>query len=217
MNKKHLQRFLELEKQAESILASKHKTSSRDITSVDQSLLDEWQVKVRNLLAKSCGKDSEHYIVFIAAGKPKKFDTNYTRFNRLNPVFRAAKEDYEGGYLISIKALIQAEVFESELEQAQELLNSGYRLASAVISGIVLETSLRELCNQNSIPHSNLDKMNADLAKKGIYNKLQQKRITVIANIRNSAAHGKPDEFTNLDVESMIKDIERFLLTFLSE
>ena len=49
--------------------------------------------------------------------------------------------------------------------------------------------------------------MNSDLAKAGIYNKLQQKRITALADIRNSAAHGKPEEFSGDDVIMMIRDI----------
>jgi hypothetical protein len=32
-----------------------------------------------------------------------------------------------------------------------------------------------------------------------------------LADIRNSAAHGKPDEFTDADVSNMIRDAEQFL------
>ena len=48
----------------------------------------------------------------------------------MRAVFSAANEDYKGGFLISIKNLIQADVFDSELEQAVELLDSGYKLAA---------------------------------------------------------------------------------------
>ena len=36
-----------------------------------------------------------------------------------------------------------------------------------------------------------LGTMNAGLAKQGVYNKLTQKRITALADIRNKAAHGE--------------------------
>jgi len=49
----------------------------------------------------------------------------------------------------------------------------------------------------------------------GTYNKLQQKRITVLADICNSAAHGKQDEFSAQDVEDMIRDVERFVAEHL--
>jgi hypothetical protein len=57
--------------------------------------------------------------------------------------------------------------------------------------------------------------MNADLVKAGVYNKLNQKRITTLADIRNSAAHGKPDEFTDQDVSDMIRDVNQFLSNHL--
>lgn len=58
--------------------------------------------------------------------------------------------------------------------------------------------------------------MNTDLVKSGAYNGLTQKRITSLAAIRNSAAHGKPDDFTNADVKAMIEDIQRFVETQLN-
>ena len=57
--------------------------------------------------------------------------------------------------------------------------------------------------------------MNAELAKIGVYKKLQQKQITAIADIRNSAAHGKPEEFKEADVQDMIRDITHFVNEYL--
>lgn len=128
----------------------------------------------------------------------------------------AAKEDFEGGYLNSVRNLVQAEVFDNELDQAKELLSSGYASAAAVIAGVVLETTIRNLCSDHNIPLGKLDKMNADLTKQGIYNSLIQKRITALAGIRNSAAHGKTEEFNKDDVNSMINEIERFVSSTLS-
>jgi hypothetical protein len=89
---------------------------------------------------------------------------------RQQAVLLAAKDDYDGGYLNKIRDLIQAEVFESELEQAQELFRADYLSAAAVIAGVVLETTLRRMCQDHGINLAKLDKMNADLAKAGVYN-----------------------------------------------
>ena len=61
-----------------------------------------------------------------------------------------------------------------------------------------------------------LTRLNEDLAKAGVYNPLQQKLITAMADIRNNAAHGDYDQFTKEDVHRMIEDIERFLLAYSS-
>jgi hypothetical protein len=115
-----------------------------------------------------------------------------------------------------IRTLIQASVFDSESEQAEELLASGYKAAAAVIAGVVLETSIRQLCEDNGIATGKLDRMNADLAKAGVYNQLRQKQITVLAHIRNDAAHGKADQFTEAHVSNMIRDIRNLLANDLS-
>lgn len=129
----------------------------------------------------------------------------------LRAIFIAAKEDYEGGYINSIRNLVQAEVFDSELDQARELLSSGYRLPAAVVAGTVLETTLRQMCSDRNITTGKLDKMNADLVKSGAYNTLMQKKITALADLRNKAAHGRSDEFSPHDVSDMISQVRDFV------
>nr|WP_257535325.1 HEPN domain-containing protein [Marinobacter adhaerens] len=213
-------RFSELAEQMNAVGASEHTVHSEMFgvsNYVDGESFLEWKVKAKNLIVKVCGESSEHYKEFLNSEKSRGFGTNLDQFKRVKSVFLAAKEDFEGGYLTSFKTLVQSEVFDNELEQAQELLKSGYHGAAAVIAGVVLETGLRELCTRQGIDHGKLDKMNADLAKAGVYNRLQLKRITALADIRNSAAHGKPDEFTKEDVQMMIRDVEQFLATQLDE
>lgn len=219
MTQLHHKRFGELSDQLQSLIDSKRPYTNsfgRQCHEIDSDALIEWSVKARNLLSKVCGPESEHYRSFLENEKTVSYDLYLDKLMRIRAVFLAAKEDFEGGYLRSVRTLVQAEVFDSELEQARALFKGGYVTAAAVISGVVLETTLRELCDRTGIPHGKLDKMNADLAKAGVYNRLVQKRTTALADIRNSAAHGKPEEFSDADVESMIKDVERFIAEHLT-
>jgi hypothetical protein len=187
MDSKVAKRFIELETQMKSVSATArveyHEMFGKS-EDVDGEAFLEWKVKAKNLIVKVCGDSSEHYKEFIAGETPGAFETSLDKFKRAKSIFLAAKEDFEGGYLTSVKTLVQSEVF---------------------------ETGLRELCSRESIPHAKLDKMNSDLTKKGVYNKLHQKRITALSDIRNSAAHGKLDQFTTEDVKMMIRDVEQFL------
>ena len=219
MTKKLSQRFQQLETQMGKVEDSlhvtptervhihsgKYTTTGGDFVVNEYSLLN-WIVKAKSLLSKACGEDSHHFKQFEKAETADRTIamTGPKVFMNLKAIFLAAKEDFEGGYLSSVKALVQAEVFDSELEQARQLLDKTYYAAAAVISGVVLETALRELCDREEIGYSSLNKMNADLAKAGVYNKLIQKQITAYADVRNSAAHGKPDEYRKEDVSDMI-------------
>jgi hypothetical protein len=213
------ERFTQLEAQASALENTAHivtgvLTGSQD-TFLDDDLLLHWRAKVRNLLVQACGRESEHYQLFLQTEDEDYHVTNYNLFKRLKLVFLAAKDDFDGGFLVNLRAMVQSEVFESELEQASELFASGYYAAAAVIAGVVLETTLRELCMRQDIPSASLERMNAELVKAAAYNSLTQKQITAFAAVRNSAAHGKNEEFSRQDVERMIKGIADFLASSL--
>lgn len=203
-------RVNELENETNAIEASKRREHSEmlgDYFSVDSELFDKWKVKVKSLIVSLCGIESEFYKEFINAEEPQSYESLYERFKRVRPIFDAIKEDYRNGYLQKAKILIQAEVFSEQIEQAEELFSTGYYIPAAIIIGIVLETKLRELVIENDLEINKLDRMNADLAKKGVYNSLVQKQITAIAAIRNSAAHGKYEEFSKDQVKNMISQV----------
>lgn len=205
-------RFQELCQQADVIETSKkYERSPYEGHFINQNELINWSVKVRHLLSMVCGTQSEHFKQFVTSEKVSMYTTNHEIFLKLRAVLEAAKEDYDGGYLNSLKLLVQAEVFDNELEMASELLATGYVPAAAVTAGVVLEAGLREMCVDNGLAIGNLNKMNADLAKTGVFNKLAQKQVTALADIRNNAAHGHYDQFSKEDVASMIKDVQRIL------
>jgi hypothetical protein len=212
-------RFEELTDQARKLEASKHLEynfyTNTSEERIDSNALLNWKVKAKALLVSACGEDSQHFKLFESS-ETTTWSSDLDNLRRMASVFDAAREDFEGGYLASIHDLVRAEVFGSELEQASELLKSGYDLTAAVIAGTVLETGIRELCTRNQIQLGKLDKMNADLTKAGVYNKIVQKRITYLAAVRNSAAHGNENEFKTYDVKAMIDEVEHFLATCLS-
>jgi hypothetical protein len=211
-------RFDELVSQLDEV----EKTTWQDSSStrrhyVDDGLFVGWCVKALNLLSRACGEGSEHYRRFarIEDGEGLAL-TNHARMKRLQPVFLAAKEDFEGGYLRTTRSLAHAELFADELEQSRELLALGYSAPAAVVARVVLEAALRTPCVDRGIPVTTpdgkslkLDKLNADLAKDGVYDKLAQKDVTWLAGIGNDAAHGNPVK--DADVGDMIKRVERFI------
>lgn len=214
------QRFQELFDQLKQVERAETKQylefSGISFPHIEDDLILNWAVKVRNLISSACGKDSEHYASFVEAEKSRSYEDNPTRLKRLRAVFLAAREDFDGGYLNSIRNLVQAELAGDEIDQARELLVSGYSAAAAVVAGVILETTLRSLCSRRGLSVSSMERMNADLAKAGEYNGLIQKRVTSLAAVRNSAAHGKTSEYTNEDVKNLITEVERFVSERLS-
>lgn len=228
MSEKIQQRLTQLISQAEQIL-SQAKQNSNGGLYLDQNSVDlytQWLVSSKSLLRLICADNKAiHYELFCSDEKQThSFEGKPTILRRLNSVLKATLDDVNTGLLISFKTIIQSEVFDSELDQAKHFLDSGYLVAAAVTAGVVLETSIKELCKNNGIdiylPESTkpkkLDVLNATLKNAEVYNILQQKKITALADVRNNAAHGNVDQFSKEDVIDMIRDIERFLLTYSS-
>ena len=62
-----------------------------------------------------------------------------------------------------------------------------------------------------SIVPKKADKLNADLAKAEIYNKLDQKNITAWLDLRNKAAHGKYNDYDKEQVRLLLDGITGFM------
>lgn len=184
----------------------------------DDQLAYEWLAGGQSLLERIFGFDSTNARLF--AEPFQKLNTTSGRdLGRALGVLRSARSEVEGGYLFNTRVLIEAEVFSDFLEQAEHLLERNYYQAAAVLAGGVLEDAIRKLCERNDIAipeKATIDPLNVELAKKGIYSTLEQKRVTALADIRNKAAHAKWDEFSQGDVEGMLRDVTRFVADYAS-
>jgi hypothetical protein len=214
IDEKIITRLDELLQMGERVLASRRDPGRGSVADarVDAPLAHQWATSVQNLLSRVFGQHSEHYKNFAAKVVDKQI--TYSPAARAYGVLRAAKDDYINDQLFDLRTLVEAEVFDDLLEQASHLLEAGYSGAAAVVAGCVLEDGLRKLCDRASIElpaKPKLDWMNSELAKANIYNKLVQKRITMLADVRNKAAHGEWAEFSRLDVEEMVDGVRRLM------
>lgn len=216
IDQKIIARLDQLIADGELVLGSNYSRSGSGVVymgdrGVNSELSHKWGMSCLNILGRVFGDNSDHY---------NKFNGLFPKFHDLTPVkkamgiLKAAKDDYENGYLFETRVLIEATVFDDFLEQAQYLFENGYHAPAAVIAGSVLEDGLRKLCDRKAIAlpaKPKLDTMNANLAKAGVYTVLVQKKITALADLRNKAAHGNWDQFSSNDVEQMLAQVRSFM------
>lgn len=205
------QRFCELDKRAGQEILVAHPDGS---VSVDGETCHGWATSVLSLFQRVFGEDSVHYRLF--SEQYAKFLGYVWEFEACRGVFRAAKEDYEEGYLFNVRSLIKAELLSDDvLDQAKTLLASGYKDLACILAGVALEATLKEMCGRSGIELGKSDKMNADLCKAEMYNLAKQKQITAWIDLRNKAAHGEWDAYDRADVDALVEGIERFVGDFL--
>lgn len=211
---KIMDRFNELIATGENLLTSSSLSSDADV--IEKA--HQWIASSQNLLARVLGEKSEHYKNFLAKVSGKKTLLSFI-IPPMRGILKAAKEDYEKDYLFNVRYLITADIFEDLLEQSEHLVKHGYFQPATVLAGCVLEDGLRKLCRRNKIICSSsrgIDKMAIALVKEGVFPKLVQKQIQVLADLRNKAAHGEWDKFKKEDTIRMIQDVRRIMTEYFS-
>lgn len=137
---------------------------------------------------------------------------------------RSVKTELQNGSLDSLALQIESAVLSDYLSQAESILKESTGeltyVPAAVLAGASLERSLRTICSrlEPSEPVVN-DKedflgMNAlidVLKRRQVFNEVQAKQLRAWVAIRNSAAHGKFEEFSRHQVEQMLKGITAFI------
>ena len=187
-----------------------------------QEVISSLITRIKAIVKRITGNDSEYYKhieeIFVLY---EKYEDN-VKLSPLKGVLDGLYQDLKAGYLKSFSELIHADIFSDYIEMAEYLLEEGYKDPAAVITGSTLEEHLRKLCIKNGIDIEILssgklrskkaDGMNSDLAKQGVYSKLEQKSVTAWLDLRNKAAHGKYSEYDENQVKQLIIGVRDFIV-----
>jgi hypothetical protein len=141
------------------------------------------------------------------------------RMELLAGILQALRQDYEDGLLVNLTELVHADLFDDFLDMAEHLLKSSYKDAAAVLAGGVLEEQLRKLAGKFGVATTKPsgepekpDTLNANLVKKGAYDKNELKQVTAWQGLRNDAAHGNYDAYVKDQVTVMILGLRGFVV-----
>lgn len=137
-------------------------------------------------------------------------------------ILKSIRTEIDKGWLVTLKGLVAAEIFTDFIDTAEYLLSQKYKDPAAVIIGSTLEEHLRQLSRKYNLPVEEIkpngktipmkaETLNIELAKKGVYNLLEQKSVTSWLDLRNKAAHGKYSEYTEEQVDLLIQSITSFI------
>ena len=220
LNESYRKQFEMLKSRINEIESTRRKGAYSEYVSLPNYV--QWKIQVITLLRQ----------VYPSGLFPKALDakaesaTNKaSEFQFIVGIFGAAYEDFKNGLLDDLQLRIEGGVACDYLRQAELLMDDkedvdySY-IPAAVLTGAVLEKSLRTLCDKQEPPidvnnetgkPKKAQRMLDDLKKVGVFTPVEAKQVEAWLAIRNSAAHGKDDEFTRSDVASMIRGVTDFL------
>jgi hypothetical protein len=119
--------------------------------------------------------------------------------------------------LFDIKQLAQADIFDSEIDAAKELLENGFKRAAGAVVGVILERHLAQVCNNHKL---SIEKKNPGIAD---FNDLLKNSNTIevvnwrfiqhLGDLRNLCDHNKEREPTTEEVQELIDGVDKTLKT----
>lgn len=131
-------------------------------------------------------------------------------------ILKSCEKRFESS-LFDIKQLLQADIFDSELDAARELSKKGFLRAAGAIAGVVLEGHLKQVCINHNIvikkTNPTISDFNQLLKDNEIIETHDWRFIQRLGDIRNLCDHKKQQEPTKEEIEELIKGVEKIIKT----
>ena len=135
--------------------------------------------------------------------------------NQLN-ILKSVATTFEST-LFDIKQLVQADLFDSELDAARELANRGFVRAAGSVAGVVLEKHLGQVAENHKIKtrkkNATISDFNDLLKNDGILDIPSWRQVQRLGDIRNLCDHNKGREPTKEEVEELIDGVDKHTKT----
>ncbi len=117
--------------------------------------------------------------------------------------------------LSDIRGVLQAELFDSELDAAEHLLKNGHFRAAGTVGGVTLEAHLDEVSRSHVLKvnkkNPGISDFNDTLKKGGVIDVPVWRRIQGLADIRNLCTHKKKRDPTKEEVIDLIDGVKRII------
>ena len=139
-----------------------------------------------------------------------------SKFQHQIAILRSARDriDY---ILADIQGVLQAELFDSELEAADELLRKGHLRAAGALAGVTLESHLSRISSNHNLKitkkNPTISDFNDELKNNNIYDVPDWRFIQRLGDIRNLCVHFKERDPTKEEVGELIEGVQKVIKT----
>ena len=121
--------------------------------------------------------------------------------------------------LANIQGILQADLFDSEIDAARDLKKNGHLRAAGAVVGVVLESHLAKVCRNHGVAISKknpvMSYFNDLLKKENIFNNPTWSGIHHLGAIRNQCCHSKDRDPTPDEVQELIDGVDKAIKTIV--
>lgn len=141
-------------------------------------------------------------------------DAGIPKFRTQLAIVKASKARF-GSSLFEMRQLVQADLFDGEIDAARELLKNRFLRAAGAVAGVVLEKHLRQVCDDHGVPikktNPGIADLNDALKNATVIDIPQWRHITLMGDYRNLCDHNKSKEPTIEQVSDLIDGTDKIL------
>jgi hypothetical protein len=137
-------------------------------------------------------------------------------FQQQLSILKSAERRFESS-LFDIRQLVQADLFDSELDAAEELAKKKFTRAAGAVAGVVLERHLAQVCDNHSVKlgrkKSTISNLNDALKDAGVIDTPRWRSIQHLGDLRNLCDHDKKREPTEEEAGELVAGVKKLTKT----
>lgn len=119
--------------------------------------------------------------------------------------------------LMDLTEVLQADLFDSELDSAAELARHGFVRGAGAMAGVVLEKHLSHVCASHGLKsrkkHPTINDFNQLLKDGGVIDTVKWRFIQHLGDLRNLCDHNKEREPTKDEISDLIAGVAKIIKT----
>ncbi|WP_245223628.1 hypothetical protein [Ruegeria sp. HKCCSP346] len=128
-----------------------------------------------------------------------------------------ASRDALDSLLMDLTGVLQADLFDTEIETATALAKAGYLRASGAICGVIIEKHLSHVCDVHNLKikkkNAGISDLLQQLRAAGTISLAQERFVQSLADTRNLCSHAKGREPKKEEISELVEGTQKVLKT----